>query len=177
MTTSRIGRLAVAGAVALTLCCVSIEPVSGQGTPGGFPNVVGALKASPGVLGVETGQTASGRRVIFAWFDGKKSLLDWYHSDVHQRAMRAVYPNGNFGREPLPDLPDDTGPILTIVSVKFADAPEPGASAPRIVAIGIELYGPLPGGVAVGGRFAPAAVKVPGLRDIDLTRARQAEPR
>jgi hypothetical protein len=177
MTTRRIGRLAVAGAVALTLCCASIEPVSGQGTPGGFPNVVGALKAAPGVLGVETGQTASGRRVIFAWFDGKKSLVDWYHSDVHQRAMRAVYPNGTLGREPLPDLPDNTGPILTIVSVKFADAPEPGASAPRIVAIGIELYGPLPGGVAVSGRFAPAAVTVPGLRDIDLATARQAEPR
>jgi hypothetical protein len=48
---------------------------------------------------------------------------------------------------------------------------------PRIVAIGIELYGPLPGGVAVGGRFAPEGVKVPGLRDIDLATARQAEPR
>jgi heme-degrading monooxygenase HmoA len=177
MTTHGIGRLALAGAVALTLGVVSFEPVHGQGAPGGFPNVVGALKTAPGVLGVETGQTASGRRVIFAWFDGKKSLVDWYHSDIHQRAMRTVYPNGAFDRQPLPDLPDDTGPILTIVSVKFADAPEPGASTPRIVAIGIELYGPLPGGVAVGGRFAPEAVKVPGLRDIDLTRARQAEPR
>ena len=45
------------------------------------------------------------------------------------------------------------------------------------MSIGIELYGPLPGGVAVGGRFAPEAVKVPGLRDIDLATARQAEPR
>jgi len=201
MTTHRIGRLAAAGAIALTLSVASFEPVHGQapgqgtpsqgtpgqgtpgggtpggGTSGGFPNVVTALKAAPGILGVETGQTASGRRVIFAWFDGKKSLVDWYHSDVHQRAMRAVYPNGAFDRQPLPDLPDNTGPILTIVSVKFADAPEPGRSAPRIVAIGIELYGPLPGGVAVGGRFAPEAVKVPGLRDIDLATARQAEPR
>ena len=179
MTTHGIGRVAFAAVTALTLCCSSIEPVHGQtpGPPRGFPNVVGALKASPGVLGVETGQTASGRQVIFAWFDGKKSLVDWYHSDVHQRAMRAVYPNGTFGREPLPDLPDNTGPILTIVSVKFADAPAPGASAPRLVSIGIELYGPLPGGVAVGGRFAPDSIKVPGLRDIDLATARQAEPR
>jgi len=196
MTTHRIGRLVIAGAVALALGVASFEPVHGQetpgagtpaqgtpgggtpqGTPGGFPNVVAALKAAPGVLGVETGQTASGRRVIFAWFDGKKSLVDWYHNDVHQRAMRAVYPNGAFDRQPLPDLPDNTGPILTIVSVKFADAPEPGKTAPRIMAIGIELYGPLPGGVAVGGRFAPETVKVPGLRDIDLARARQAEPR
>ncbi|PYN87137.1 MAG: hypothetical protein DMD87_14680 [Candidatus Rokuibacteriota bacterium] len=178
MTAHRIGQLAIASAVALTLCCASIEPVHGQAAmPGGFPNVVNALKAAPGCLGVDTGQTASGRRVIFAWFDGKKSLVDWYHSDVHQRAMRTVYPNGVFDREPLPDLPDSTGPILTIVSVKFADAPAPGASAPRIVAIGIELYGPLPGGVAVGGRFAPEGVKVPGLRDIEPARAQQPEPR
>src|SRR5262245_1371421 len=96
MTTHRIGRLAIAGAIALTLSIASFAPVHGQGTPGqgtpsqgtpgggtpgggtpgGFPNVVTALKAAPGILGVETGQTASGRRVIFAWFDGKKSLVD-----------------------------------------------------------------------------------------------------
>ena len=178
MTTLRSGQLAIAAAVIVTLFYASIEPVHGQeAMPRGFPNVVNALKAAPGCLGVETGQTASGRRVIFAWFDGKKSLVDWYHSDVHQRAMRTVYPNQVFDRQPLPDLPDNTGPILTIVSVKFADAPASGASVPRIVAIGIELYGPLPGGVAVGGRFAPEGVKVPGLRDIDLATARQAEPR
>ena len=38
--------------------------------------------------------------------------------------------------------------------------------------IGIELYGPLPGGVAVGGRFAPDAVKVRGLRELDMETAR-----
>ena len=177
MTTHRIGQLGIALSVTLTLCCAWIAPVDGQTPPGGFPNVVGALKASPGVLGVETGQTASGRQVIFAWFEGKKALVDWYHGDVHQRAMRSVYPGQVFDRQPLPDLPENTGPILTIVSVKFAGAPALGASAPRIVSIGIELYAPLPGGVAVGGRFAPEALKVPGLRDIDLATARQAEPR
>ena len=177
MTTRRIGQLGIALSVTLTLCCAWIAPVDGQTSPGGFPNVVGALKTAPGVLGVETGQTASGRQVIFAWFEGKKALVDWYHSDVHQRAMRSVYPGQVFDRQPLPDLPENTGPILTIVSVKFAGAPALGASAPRIVSIGIELYAPLPGGVAVGGRFAPEALKVPGLRDIDLATARQAEPR
>ena len=34
--------------------------------------------------------------------------------------------------------------------------------------LGVELYGPLPGGVAVGGRFAPEALKVRGLREIPL---------
>ena len=143
-------------------------PVLAQSSPGGFPSVVKALRAAPGCLGVETGQTAGGRRVIFAWFEGKKALLDWYRSDVHQRAMRTVFPNQTFDREPLPDLAEDSGPILTIVSVKFADAPAPGAAAPAITSIGIELYGPLPGGVAVGGRFASDAIKVKGLREIDI---------
>src|SRR5438128_12652323 len=169
MTTHWIGQLVSAGAVAVTLCCAWVAPVSGQGVPRGFPSVVNALKAAPGCLGVETGQTASGRQVIFAWFDGKKSLVDWYHSDVHQRAMKSVFPNTTFDRQPLPELPEDTGTILAIVSVNFAEAIE---DRPRAISsIGIELYGPLPGGVAVGGRFAPEVVKVRGLREIPIEAA------
>ena len=56
------------------------------------------------------------------------------------------------------------------------DAPPPGAPGLPIASIGIELYTPLPGGVAVGGRFAPDTVKVRGLREIDLTTA-QGRPR
>jgi len=166
-----ISKVVITASAALALYATSPASALAQSPPGGFPSVVKELRAAPGCLGVETGQTAGGRRVIFAWFDGKKSLVDWYHSDVHQRAMHSVFPNQRFEREPLPDLPEDTGPILTIVSVKFADAPAPGASAPAITSIGIELYGPLPGGVAVGGRFAPDAVKVYGLREVELTTA------
>lgn len=161
-------RVAVAVSVALTICCAGLPPALPQGIPTGFPNVVGALKMAPGCLGVETGQTASGRRVIFAWFESKKALVDWYHGDAHQKAMRTVFPDVPFDRQPLPDLADDSGPILTIVSVKFADAPRPEGAPNPIVSIGIELYGPLPGGVAVGGRFAPEALKVRGLREISL---------
>src|SRR3989442_9435757 len=155
----------IAISVALAIAVTWLSPAFAQAPRPGFPNVVGALKTAPGVLGVETGQTASGRQVIFAWFEGKKALVDWYHSDVHQRAMRSVYPGQVFDRQPLPDLPENTGPILTIVSVKFAGAPAPGASAPRIVSIGIELYAPLPGGVAGGGGFRPAALKVAARLD------------
>ena len=167
---------AVVGSVVVAFACLWTTPALAQ-TPsgGGFPNVLGALKSAPGCLGVETGQTSSGRRVIFAWFESKKALVDWYHSDAHQRAMKSVFPNQTFDRQPLPDLAEDSGPILTIVSVKFADPPKTDGS-PSITAIGIELYGPLPGGVAVGGRFAPDAVKVRGLREIDLATA-QARPR
>ena len=154
--------------VALAMWCAWSTPAVAQAPVGGFPNVVGALRTAPGCLGVETAQTASGKQVIFAWFEGKKALVDWYHSDAHQRAMWTVFPNQTFDRQPLPDLPEDSAPILAIVSVKFADAPSTDARPRRMASIGIELYGPLPGGVAVGGRFAPAAVKIPGLREIEM---------
>jgi hypothetical protein len=173
----RKGReLAIAASVALTLFCAWFTPTLAQAPPGGFPKVVGALRAWPGCLGVETAQTSSGKRVIFAWFENKKALVDWYYGDVHQKAMKTVFPNRTFDRQPLPDLPEDSGPILAIVSVKFADAPRPDATATPIASIGIELYGPLPGGVAVGGRFAPEALTVRGLREIDIGTA-QDQPR
>ena len=139
---------------------------------------MGRRWTTPGCLGVETGQTSSGKRVIFAWFENKKALVDWYHGDAHQKAMKSVFPDLKVDRQPLPDLPEDSGPILTIVSVKFADAPRPevGTAMP-VASIGIELYGPLPGGVAVGGRFAPEAVKVRGLRVIQLGTAPRADGR
>src|SRR4029077_9242184 len=76
-----------------------------HGQARGFPNVVDALRVAPGCLGVETGQTASGGRVIFAGCEGKRALVEWYHSDVHQKAMRTVFPDTPFEGQPLPDLP------------------------------------------------------------------------
>ena len=169
-------KLVIVGIVALSFFWIGATAARAQAPPADFPNVVSAVRAAPGCLGVETGQTSSGKRVIFAWFENKKALVGWYHSDVHQRAMKAVFPKQNFDREPLPDLAEDSGPILAIVSVKLVDGPRPDGSAIPISSIGIELYGPLPGGVAVGGRFAPEAVKVRGLREIDLGTA-QAQPR
>jgi hypothetical protein len=157
--------------LALAGLCVLGNTATAQDRSAGFSNVINALKAAPGCLGVETGQTSSGRQVIFAWFEGKKALVEWYHSDVHQRAMKSVFPDTTFDREPLPDMPEDIGTILAIVSVKFAEATAEGRRA--ISSIGIELYGPLPGGVAVGGRFAPEVVKIQGLREISMEAARR----
>lgn len=158
--------------VALTLACSWIAPALAQAPPGGFARVVNAARVWPGCLGVETGQTSSGKQVIFAWFEDKKALVGWYRSEVHQQAIKTAFPNQSFDREPLPDTPEDSGPILAIVSVKLLNAPRPDATSMPIATIGIELYTPLPGGVAVGGRFAPDALKVRGLREIDLPSAR-----
>jgi hypothetical protein len=68
----------------------------------------------------------------------------------------------------MADIPDDGAPIMAIASLTMA----PPGSAPGnpFAQIAIELYRPLPGGIAVGGRFAPITLKVSGLRDVTVPR-------
>jgi len=47
--------------------------------------------------------------------------------------------------------------------------PQNGDPKSAITQIAIELYAPLPGGLASGGRFAPSSVKVPGLIEVPLS--------
>ena len=130
------------------------------------PDLVGALKATPGCLGVETANTSSGKQVIFAWFENKKAVLAWYYSDTHVALMRQLAGSAAVrSREPLGDVPDE-GPVLTIASL----TPNPGA-AQGFSQIAVELYAPLPGGIAAGGRFGPAAMKVRGLMDLPMPAA------
>ncbi len=129
------------------------------------PDLVAALKAVPGCLGVETARTASGKQVIFAWFENKKALLDWYYSPVHQQVMTQFFP-GAPARTPMPDVPDDGRPILAIASLTMAEKPVSGITSLPVSQIAIELYQPLPGGIALGGRFSPPTLKVPGLTDV-----------
>jgi|SRR5215471_4257979 len=137
-----------------------------QGAPGGLPDLVGMLKATPGVLGVDAARTASGKQVIFAWFEDKKAALTWYYSAGHQQLIKTFAAGGVLGRKPLADVPDDIGPIMAIASLTMSEKPQvPGVQIP-VSQIAIELYAPLPGGLAAGGRFAPATVKVKGLVEL-----------
>ena len=138
-----------------------------KGEGAGFPDLVGALKAVPGCLGVETAHTASGKQVIFAWFENKKALMDWYYSPVHQQLMAQFFP-GAPARTPMPDVADDGKPILAVASLTMAEKPVNGVTSLPVSQIAIELYQPLPGGIALGGRFAPTTLKVPGLTDVPL---------
>jgi hypothetical protein len=169
------GRNCVIAASVAAITCFALsapslaqEPLPGQPEFGKL--LIEAAKASPGCLGVEIGRTDNGTRVIFAWFEDKQALVAWYKSDFHQWAMKTVFPNQNFNREPLPDVPENSGQILALVTLRLADTALPGSPVP-IETIGIELYTPLPDGVAVGGRFAPQSVRVPGLRQFDLRTA------
>jgi hypothetical protein len=131
----------------------------------GFPDLVGGLRAVPGCLGVETARTGSGKNVIFAWFENKKAVLNWYYSSMHQEVMKKFFPvRGD--RKPLAGIPDDAGPILAVASITVSDKPQLGETSLPISQIAIELYRPLNGGIFLGGRFAPEGLKVPELRDV-----------
>jgi hypothetical protein len=143
------------------------QPQPAQSPAGGFPDLVAALKASPGCLGVETARTSSGKQVIFAWFENKKAVLTWYYSDTHRSLQKMLAP-GSPERTPMADVPDDGNPVLAIASLTPSAAPATGGMPFGVSQIAIELYRPLPGGFAAGGRFAPSAMNVPGLVDVPM---------
>ena len=133
----------------------------------GLPNLVGALESSPGCLGVELAETRSGKKVIFAWFQDRQAVVRWYHSEAHQQIMDTLFQGRGEGdyHKPLDGVPDDIGPIMVIVSITPAEKPHFKEMVLPVSQIAIELYTPLSGGVALGGRFAPASLKVPNLQD------------
>jgi hypothetical protein len=106
-------KMLTAALTALMLCALSESASSQQqplpGQPGFGELLIKAAKASPGCLGIETGRTTNGALVVFAWFENKKALVDWYKFDFHQQAMKGVFPIQTFNREPLPDLPENSG--------------------------------------------------------------------
>jgi hypothetical protein len=123
-----------------------------------FPDMVAALKASPGCLGVETARTGSGKSVIFAWFENKKAALAWFHGEIHQEAMKRYLPDVKSGRKPLVDVPDDSGPIMVVASLTPNTKPTKENPSP-FKQLAIEVYQPLGDGLDIGGRFAPEKMK------------------
>ena len=162
------------GAVVLLTAAIFTPAIIAAQTPapppgGGIPDLLGPLRATPGVLGVEAAQTMSGKQVIFAWFENKQAVLNWYNSDVHRRLMNGFSSGGRRPDGPLAGITDDSGPILAIASVTLdMAAMKSGDLKAATRQIAIELYAPLPGGLAAGGRFAPSAMKVPGLIEVPM---------
>jgi hypothetical protein len=139
-------------------------PASPPASPGKslpFPDLVAALQASPGCLGVETAKTKSGKQVIFAWFEDKQAAQTWYYNDLHQGLIKRFLPKVKGNREPLADVPEDSGPIMVVASITPNDKPTKEHPSP-FKQIAIELYHPLGGGLSIGGRFAPEKMKLPG---------------
>ncbi len=142
-----------------------VEAKPAEAKPAGptLADLSSAVKASPGCLGVKSVQAEGGQFAIFSWFENKEALLKWYYGDVHQGLISRFFPNAP-SIEPLKDIPDNSGPIMVIASVTFNDPKSPDSGKGPFKQISIELYQPLPGGLAIGGRFAPAELKVPGMK-------------
>ncbi len=160
---------AVIGAPAFLVTVRAQAPTPAQG---GFPDLIGMLKATPGVLGVDAARgTMNGKMVIFAWFENKTAALAWYYSDGHMALMQQFSAGKRRPAGPMADVPDDGRPILAIASLTMPVAPSAGGGDLKssVTQIAIELYAPLPGGIAAGGRFAPTTVKVPGLIEVAIS--------
>jgi hypothetical protein len=160
-----VGRLLVLAAVLFAPAVLAGQGRAAQvpAAAAGFADLITALKATPGCVGVETARTGSGKQVIFAWFENKKAALAWYYSDTHMSVVHQFAP-GAPPRTPLAGVPDDGEPVLAIASLTLTTAQTSDPSSLPISQIAIELYRPLPGGIALGGQFAPTGLKVPGMQ-------------
>ena len=156
----------VAASVVVVALLVGVRPAGAQEL--GFGDLVGALEAIEGVVGVETAQTSSGKQVIFAWFEDKAAAVRWYYSAMHRGVQDAFFPDRP-PHVPLEHVPDDVGPIMAIASVTMADSAHFAETSLPISQIAIELYTPLPGGLFLGSRFTPDGVKVKGMRNVTPT--------
>jgi hypothetical protein len=174
--TSRIARgLVLVVVLALVVFSPGVLVLHAQGPPAGMPDLVGMLRATPGCLGVDAARTTGGKQVIFAWFESKKAVLAWYYSAGHQQLTRSFASGGNPAREPLADIPEDSGAIMVIASMTMSDTPRVAGLPMPVSQLAIELYAPLPGGLAAGGRFAPGAVKVKGMIEAPMSAPRPAK--
>ncbi len=173
MNSKAIATAVVATVVAGLTASAWTQEHHGRGGPQGRPDVdmgamlIQGLQGTDGCLGVETAQTRGGKRVIFAWFEDKAATKRWYYSETHQGMidMFVAEDAGYTDRKPLEHVADDSGPIMVVASITPSAEPQFADLELPISQIAIELYEALPGGAHVGGRFAPAAVKVAGMRD------------
>ena len=138
------------------------SPTRTNGGAQGFPDLVSGLKEIEGVMGVEAAQTASGKNVIFAWFENKAAAKRWYHSDMHRGVMENFAGMAPEAMTPMEGIADDI-PILCIATVTPATTDKPGQDGAPFSQISIELYTTLPGGISLGGSFSPETLKVKGM--------------
>jgi quinol monooxygenase YgiN len=137
--------------------------------------LVQGLQQTPGCLGVEVARTMSGKNVIFGWFENKKAAMAWYDSPAHKQAMERFFPGYKPDHAPMERIADDAGPIMAVACLVPARDPAAAVNAGSPVSqISIELYEPMPGGVRLNGGFAPATMKVEGMRDLSALKPQAA---
>ena len=140
-----------------------------------FPDLAKGLLATPGCLGIQPFAVNNGKTlVISAWFKNRKAMEAWYYSKMHQDAMAKFFPARSSDRKPFAQFKDPNAPLLVIASVTPGEKPIEAGSNLAVSQIAIEGYTPIPGGLALGGTFAPQSLKVPGL--VRVFRSGSKEP-
>jgi hypothetical protein len=135
-----------------------------------FPDLIGGLKATPGCIAVKNSAFGNGKQLaIYAWFKNKTAVDAWYNSSMHRDAMKKFFPNMPGRPSALEGYKDAKSPLLVVATVTPSDKPTIAGSPLAISQIAIEIYTPVPGGVALGGGFGPDSLEVPGLVRIPTT--------
>ncbi len=143
------------------------QQTGGQLSVRDFPDLAAGLKATPGCLDVKATMLDNGRMAtIFAWFENKAALNAWYKSPMHQDAMKKFFPHMPGHAEAISAFKDEKSPLLVVATVTPSDKPMLAGSPLAVSQIAIEVYTPVPGGLAFGGGFGPESLKVPGLRRV-----------
>lgn len=129
-----------------------------------FPDLAKGLIETPGCLGIQQFAVNSEKTfVISAWFENRKAMEAWYYSKMHQDAMAKFFPGMGSDKKPFAAFKDEKAPLLIVASVTPGDKPIGHGSKLAVSQIAIEGYTPIPGGLALGGTFAPEKLNVPGL--------------
>lgn len=126
---------------------------------------MGAIAQIEGCLGVDSGEWDSGKQTIIAWFEDKDAVVSWYDSDMHMQMIES-FTDDDGTHEPLEFVRNDSGPIMVMATLTYAEEPHFEGLTLPVSQISVELFAPLPGGAHLGGRLAPPAFKVPHMNHL-----------
>ena len=127
----RFPKVAATTGPIMAVASVTFERVRPTDRPTWLQTIMDELYQAPGLVAAHSAASFDqpGMFLIFAWFQDKKALNDFFHGETHQRWMR-----------------DRAAAIAGEQTLFYGAAP---------VQIGIELFNLLPGGMAWGGSFVP----------------------
>ena len=125
--------------------------------------LLSGLRATPGCLGADAAQTASGRNVIIGWFEDKAAAMRWYEHPMHRRMMAGMSPDRQ--EPPMAHVPEGI-PLMIMATITPSDRPQIEGFPAPISQVSIDLFTPVPGGASINGRLSPADFPVPHMRSL-----------
>lgn len=165
MRTGRLMAIAAGGLLAVLAggAWIASGERSVEAQPAGMgQQLVEGLKRVPGCHDAVAAQLNTGQLSIIAWFENRQAALRWYHSEQHERLIRAA--GDEPSEKPMAHVPEDV-PVMVIATLRMA-APGQATLSPQmpVSEISIEMYTPLPGGAMFGGRLTPPEIHIPHMQ-------------